>query len=263
METLLIYQDSSSNKFWKINQTGNSYVVTYGKVGTVGAVKTKTFDSEEECRKEADKLIRSKMKKGYVIAESNNLVLKDSTMTETLFWELIDKCKEKGDDSDEQMEWLVYQLSKRPVKDIVMFDYIFNTYYLKSYTSDLWAAAYITMGGCSDDCFDYFRAFLLYLGKEAYETAIKDPESLLPYLKLIEEQEEVPQLEELLSVACEAYEEKTGQDFEEYQDLYDKLTNEPFNQPEIEFDWDEDDEEGLKKKFPLLWEAFGETPIEY
>ncbi|MFG6495791.1 DUF4240 domain-containing protein [Fictibacillus sp. UD] len=264
METLLIYKDGSSNKFWKINQTGNSYVVTYGKVGTIGAVKTKTFDSEEKCRKEADKLIRSKLKKGYVPTESSDLVLKDSTMTETLFWELIDKCKEKGDDSDEQMEWLLYQLSKRPVKDIIMFDVILNTYYTKSYTSDLWAAAYIIMGGCSDDCFDYFRAFLLYLGKEAYEAAIKNPESLLPYLKVIEEQEEIPQLEELLSVACEAYEEKTGQDFEEYQDLYDKLTNENQSEPpEIEFDWDEDDEEGLRKKFPLLWEAFGETPIEY
>lgn len=163
MEVLLTYQDNSSNKFWEINQKGNSYIVTYGKIGTVGAIKTKTFDSKEKCRKEIDKLISSKMKKGYVRAESSSTVLKDTTMTETLFWELIDKCKEKGEDAEEQMEWLKYQLSKRPVKDIIMFDFIFNTYYLKSYTSDLWAAAYIIMGGCSDDCFDYFRAFLLYL----------------------------------------------------------------------------------------------------
>jgi predicted DNA-binding WGR domain protein len=263
METLLIYQDDVSNKFWKINQTGNSYIVTYGKVGTVGAIKTKTFESEDECRKETDKLIRSKMKKGYVPAESPSHILKDTTMTETMFWQLIDKCKEKGKDSDEQMEWLMAQLSKRPVKDIIMFDFILNKYYSKSYTSDLWAAAYIIMGGCSDDCFDYFRAFLLYLGKEPYEAAIKNPETLMPYLKLIEEQDEMPQLEELLSVACEAYEEKTGQDDEEYHDLYEKLTNDSYIQPEIKFDWDEDDEEGLKKKFPLLWEAFGETPLEY
>jgi predicted DNA-binding WGR domain protein len=263
METLLIYQDEASNKFWKISQTGNSYIVTYGKVGTVGAIKTKTFESEDECSKEIDKLIRSKKKKGYLPAESTNLILKDTTMTETLFWELIDKCKEKGDDAEEQMEWLMTQLSKRPVKDIVTFDFILNKYYSKSYTSDLWAAAYIIMGGCSDDCFDYFRAFLLYLGKEPYEASIKDPETLLPYLKLVEEQDEMPQLEELLFVACEAFEEKTGQDDEDYHDLYEKLTNDSYSQPEIEFDWDEDDEEGLRKKFPLLWEAFGETPLEY
>lgn len=65
METLLIYQDDSSNEFWKINVSGSSYTITYGKIGTVGNVKTKDFDSEEKCLKEAGKLIKSKLKKGY------------------------------------------------------------------------------------------------------------------------------------------------------------------------------------------------------
>lgn len=38
METLLIYQDGTSNKFWKIAIAGKSYTITYGKIGTVGAI---------------------------------------------------------------------------------------------------------------------------------------------------------------------------------------------------------------------------------
>jgi predicted DNA-binding WGR domain protein len=69
METLLVYKDDSSNKFWKMAVTGNSYTVTYGKIGTVGGVKTKEFESPEKCEKEANKLIQSKLKKGYIITD--------------------------------------------------------------------------------------------------------------------------------------------------------------------------------------------------
>ncbi|HEY9577660.1 MAG TPA: DUF4240 domain-containing protein, partial [Pseudobacillus sp.] len=184
METLLIYKDDSSKKFWKICVIGNSFTVTYGKVGTVGSVKAKEFDSEEACQKEVEKLIQSKLKKGYVWSQSSYQVIRESRMTEELFWELMETCKEKGEDPDEQIDWLVTHLSRKPVKDIVMFDFIFNQHYYKSYTSSLWAAAYIVMGGCSDDCFDYFRAWALYLGKEPYEAAIENPETLLPYFKI-------------------------------------------------------------------------------
>ncbi len=262
METLLIYKDDVSNKFWKISVTGNSFTVTYGKAGTVGAVKTKEFESEEDCRKEANKLIHSKLKKGYAVASLSEQVIKDSGITEDLFWKLLETAKKKGEDPDEQLEWLVNDLSKRPVKDIVRFDTIFNQHYYKSYTSNLWAAAYIIMGGCSDDTFDYFRAWLLYLGKDVYETVMKNPEEIIPHLKLLEEEGGVPEFEELLYVASMAYEEKTGLDDEHYYNLYNQLSNDNYVQPEMEFDWEEDDEEGLRNKFPLLWERYGENTLE-
>ncbi|MEK1832316.1 DUF4240 domain-containing protein [Priestia megaterium] len=68
-------------------------------------------------------------------------------------------------DVDEQMEWLRSTLAKRSEKDIFRFDQLLNQHFDQSYTSSLWAAAYIVMGGCSDDCFDYFRAWLLYQEK--------------------------------------------------------------------------------------------------
>lgn len=143
-----------------------------------------------------------------------------------------------------------------------MFDYMFNDHYKKSYTSDLWAAAYIIMGGCPDDSFDYFRAWLLYLGKDIYEEAINDPETVIPHLEALGE-DGMPQFEELLSLACFAYEQKTGADDEDYLELYARVTDDPMLEPEMEFDWDEDDEEGLRRKFPRLWEVFGQNPLEY
>ena len=54
-----------SNKFWKMKVQGNIFIVSYGRVGTMGSVNTKEFASEELCWKEANKLIQSKFKKGY------------------------------------------------------------------------------------------------------------------------------------------------------------------------------------------------------
>lgn len=65
METLLIQQDEKSNKFWKIVVKEKDYAVFYGKIGTAGSVKAKEFETEEECMKEANKLVASKRKKGY------------------------------------------------------------------------------------------------------------------------------------------------------------------------------------------------------
>jgi hypothetical protein len=189
--------------------------------------------------------------------------MKENTMSEPVFWELLVAAKQKGEDPDGQVEWLVDYLSKRAIKEIVMFDFHFNHNYSKSYTSNLWAAAYIIMGGAADDSFDYFRAWLLYQGKDAYESVIQYPEKIIPHLKVLEEEGDVPQFEDLLSVGSIAYEEKTGLDYDDYYDLYEKLTVDQNIPPDIELDWDEDDEEGLKRKYPALWARYGEQPLEY
>ncbi|WP_369902133.1 DUF4240 domain-containing protein [Bacillus manliponensis] len=262
MEKLLLYKDASSNKFWKINVSGKSFTVTYGKVGSIGSMKVKEFESNERCEKEAMKLIHAKLKKGYETTENEAEVIKESTMTEELFWELIDMSKKKSEYPEEQVEWLSTYLSRKPVREIIEFDFILQTYHHNSYSSHLWAAAYIIMGGCSDDSFDYFRAWLIVQGKDVFEAAIEDPETLIPTLKFIEE-DDVPELEDLLFVAAGAYEEKTGKDFDEYDELYHQIKEGPYDFPNIEFDWDDDDDEGLKNKFPKLWGLYGEEPLGY
>ncbi|ULH27803.1 LIC_11051 family fibronectin-binding protein [Leptospira weilii] len=65
MKHHLTYKDDKSDKFWNIEVSGKSFTVTYGKMGTAGQTQTKTFGSEEECQKEAKKLLSEKLKKGY------------------------------------------------------------------------------------------------------------------------------------------------------------------------------------------------------
>jgi hypothetical protein len=47
-----------------------------------------------------------------------------------------------------------------------------------SYRWDLWGAAFVINGGCSDDGFDYFRGWLMFQGRDVWEAALRDPESL-------------------------------------------------------------------------------------
>ncbi|WP_061206984.1 leucine-rich repeat domain-containing protein [Leptospira santarosai] len=69
MKKYLTYQDEGSNKFWSIDVSGSTFTVTFGKVGSSGQSSVKTFDDEQECLKEAEKLLREKLKKGYLEAE--------------------------------------------------------------------------------------------------------------------------------------------------------------------------------------------------
>ncbi|MCT4795282.1 WGR domain-containing protein [Exiguobacterium alkaliphilum] len=58
-----------TTKFWNIRVGMDEFVVQYGKCGTVGKAQLKSFDTAEACKKEADKLVRQKLKKGYVEVE--------------------------------------------------------------------------------------------------------------------------------------------------------------------------------------------------
>ncbi len=64
----LVYMDAKSSKFWNISQTGDTYKVTYGRIGSAGQETIKSFASEALAIKDAEKLIKEKLGKGYVDA---------------------------------------------------------------------------------------------------------------------------------------------------------------------------------------------------
>lgn len=66
MKRAFVYKDEKSHKFWWIDYSDCSFAVNYGKYGSIGKFEVKEFDTQEDCQKEAEKLIRSKMKKGYI-----------------------------------------------------------------------------------------------------------------------------------------------------------------------------------------------------
>lgn len=126
------------------------------------------------------------------------------------FWQLIEQARKKSDgDVDEQAELLAEKLSALPVEEIIEFDRWFQQLMCESYQSQLWAAAYVILGGCSDDGFEYFRAWLIAKGPKVYEAALADPDTLAKVVKLDEPEES--EAESMLYVAASAYEQQTGQ----------------------------------------------------
>jgi predicted DNA-binding WGR domain protein len=60
------FSEGSSNKFWSIELKELSFIVHYGRVGTHGQSQEKVFANADAAKKEHDKLIAEKTKKGYV-----------------------------------------------------------------------------------------------------------------------------------------------------------------------------------------------------
>lgn len=55
-----------ASKFWEVGVSGCSLTTRWGKIGTAGSSKTKTFATAEKAQAEADKLIKEKTAGGYV-----------------------------------------------------------------------------------------------------------------------------------------------------------------------------------------------------
>lgn len=64
----LVFAEGASNKFWNISVVGTAVTVHFGRTGTKGQTRTKDYDSPEEARREADKQVAEKVKKGYTDA---------------------------------------------------------------------------------------------------------------------------------------------------------------------------------------------------
>ncbi|MFQ3929553.1 WGR domain-containing protein [Leptospira borgpetersenii] len=53
MQHYLTYKDEKSDNFWNVDITGNTFTITYGKMGTSGQTQTKKFKDETACLKDA------------------------------------------------------------------------------------------------------------------------------------------------------------------------------------------------------------------
>src|SRR5947209_8737880 len=60
------FREEKSAKFWSIDLQGTSFTVCFGKIGSAGQTQVKDFSDEARARKEHDKLIAEKTRKGYV-----------------------------------------------------------------------------------------------------------------------------------------------------------------------------------------------------
>jgi hypothetical protein len=167
-------------------------------------------------------------------------------MTKDEFWEHIRATRRT--DPDEHAERLATRLARMPVKEILAFGRWWETLDAKAYTWELWGAAYLINGGCSDDGFDYFRRWLLLQGRKVYEAAMKDPDSLADVLKGDGE------VEAEVNPAYDAYCATTGREdyYEALKAQYPKLPA----LPALNNDWDFDDDAEMRRRYPKLFATY-------
>jgi predicted DNA-binding WGR domain protein len=55
----------NSYKFWEVEVTGNDVTVCYGRIGTDGQRQTNSLNDGVSAARHAEKLIATKLKKGY------------------------------------------------------------------------------------------------------------------------------------------------------------------------------------------------------
>src|SRR5262245_49256063 len=101
-------------------------------------------------------------------------------MTIEQFWKVVEKVHRasKGD-MDAKCDLLRKELRKLPAKEVISYRDRFASCEAKAYTWELWAAAYIIGGGCSDDMFSDFRATLISMGRTTFERIVASPAALI------------------------------------------------------------------------------------
>jgi hypothetical protein len=161
---------------------------------------------------------------------------------ETRFWDIIaEACRSDPHCANAWDGRLQAELEKLPPDEIIEWNHIFDGLAAQAYTVDLWGAAYTINGGASDDGFYYFRCWLIGMGRQVYEAAVRDPDSLAAVV--------VPGLDaeaEIYAAAHQAWMAVTGRpDTDSY----------PARKERAELrgeDWDFDDDDEVARRLPRL-----------
>jgi hypothetical protein len=163
-------------------------------------------------------------------------------MDQDQFWDIISKAC--GADLHKAEEWdenLQAALMHFEPAEIIEWNHIFDRLAAQVYTVDLWGAAYTINGGASDDGFYCFRCWLIGMGRDIYETAIANPDSLADVVD--------PQIDaeaEIYAAAHQAWMAVTGKpDTAPY----------PARKERAELqgeDWNFDDDKEVRRRLPRL-----------
>jgi hypothetical protein len=147
----------------------------------------------------------SQIKDGKRSRKSKPILQKEMDINQ--FWDLIENSRQTSSSIPEQIEMMDAELENLEPKEIILFQELLEDKLCEAYTWDLWALAYIAQDGCSDDGFEYFRAWIILQGRELFTNALEDIHLVL---------DEIPpgletHAESLLSLARIAYQSQTGE----------------------------------------------------
>ena len=169
--------------------------------------------------------------------------MNEHRMDVTQFWNIVESSKAaSGASHDNHVELLAEHLSALPPDEVISFQQIFDDLTDRAYSWDLWRAAYIIGGGCSDDGFIDFRSWLISMGRDTYTRALNDPESLAD-VDLGPDGEEDAFFEDFAYVPARVYTARTGRSLEYPRAAH---PSEPSGA-----EWEEGTED-LARRFPRL-----------
>lgn len=165
------------------------------------------------------------------------------------FWGVIRAARDGGrGDFEGRPSRLAELLRARSSEDVARFVDHMHDAMDAAYSHDLWGAAYVIGGGCSDDRFMDFRKWLISCGRERYERALADPETLVEVTFGPDAEHHAFYEEFSIMIAVEAHVALTG------EDPPPRRRGAPRHAHGR--GWEQDD---LPRRYPRLWERWRRT----
>jgi hypothetical protein len=148
------------------------------------------------------------------------------------FWSIIEIAKQQHPDKWEaQANAVCDSLKELPADEIIAFDMIYDVFRFRAYSWDVWGAAYVMNAGCGDDGFEYFLAWLISRGREVYERALADPDSLADEF---DQSGATHELEPLFYAPLYAYEARVGEPMPQRDREFPELTGKQWDVSELD-----------------------------
>jgi hypothetical protein len=163
------------------------------------------------------------------------------SMAEKKFWRVIEAARNAGTSSARRVVGLRQALRRLQPRDVIAFQMLLMQLRNRAYSWELWRAAELIHGGCSDDGFHSFLGWLILEGNKVYNAALGDPDSLATQVR----PGQVCECEDVFYVA---------------EDVYLKMSRDPWTTEGVEFS---DRPRGRKisdttlaKRYPKLYAKF-------
>ncbi len=172
-------------------------------------------------------------------------------LDEEVYWTIIENSLKGIDNQEDQELVLIAEIEKLTPLEMVGFRLRTDKLLFDSYNPELWCAAYIVSGGCSDGGFEYFRCWLISQGKEVFYNVKAKPDSLIDQ---VVEGKESYEFEGFWYVAMNAFKNTTGEDLYSYID-YDKFVTNDENYPLLKFNWNVDEPQSMANICPVLFKS--------
>lgn len=152
-------------------------------------------------------------------------------MDDDRFWQMVDWANEQSDGDMEKKYWCLYvQILQLSPKEATAFSAIYDRHHDRSYSWSMSEACDILLDGASPDSFDDFRAALLSMGRQVFERAIDDPDSLAE----IDASIEIWRFESYSYAVMNAVRQVTGGYVERVVPAPEKMSGEPWPSLRVE-----------------------------